>query len=293
MTHAWFPTSPCGDGCRTGTEPTVGALRRAGRLAAAITVLLTALASAPLLSVAGRDGRNRLVRTVFRGLLRAFGVRLVVHGSLAGTPGRGALVAHNHVSWLDTVAVNAVRPMRALAKKDIAGWPVLGGLVTAAGSVYVDRERLRTLPATVAELAEVMRGGGLVDVCAEGTTWCGEGPGPFVAAPFQAAVDAGVPVVPVALRYRTADGRETAAPAFVGSDTILDSVRRVAALRGLVVEVRVLPEIAPGTAAGRRELAALAEASVRSALGRPWLATRAATVVLPARRISRAQHSLS
>lgn len=275
MTHSWFPTSPCGDACRTGTESTVGSLRRTGRLAAAAAVLLAAVASAPLLSVVGRNGRNRLVRTVFRGLLRSFGVRLVVHGSLAGTPGRGALVAHNHVSWLDTVAVNAVRPMRALAKKDIAGWPVLGRLVSGAGSVYVDRERLRALPATVAELAEIMRGGALVDVCAEGTTWCGDGPGPFVAAPFQAAVDAGVPVVPVALRYRMADGRETSAPAFIGSDTILDSVRRVAALRGLVVEVRVLPEIAPGTAAGRRELAALAEASVRSALGRPRLADRA------------------
>ena len=274
MTHPWFPVSPCGDACRTGTEPTVGALRRAGRVAAAVAVLLAAVAAAPLLPVAGRNGRNRLVRTVLRGLLRAFGVRLVVRGSLAGTPGRGALVAHNHVSWLDTVAVNAVRPMRALAKKDIAGWPVLGRLVTAAGSVYVDRDRLRTLPATVAELADVMRAGALADVCAEGTTWCGEGPGRFVAAPFQAAVDAGVPVVPVAVRYRTADGRDATAPAFIGSDTILDSVRRVAALRGLVVEVLVLPEIAPGTAPGRRELAALAEASVRSALGRSRLAAR-------------------
>ncbi|MBK1786101.1 lysophospholipid acyltransferase family protein [Prauserella cavernicola] len=264
MSHAWMPASPCGDGCLTPGAPAVGVARRTARLCAAIGVVFAALLIAPLLVVL--PGRQRVVRLVFRGVLAAFGVRLVVHGSLDGE-GRGALVVNNHVSWLDIVGVSAVRPMRALAKKEIASWPVLGGLVSRSGNIFLDRERLSTLPSTVAELAESLRAGSLVNVTPEGTTWCGRASGRFRPAAFQAAIDGGVPVRPVALRYRLADGRETTLPAFIGPESLIASLSRVARLRGLVLEVFVCPEIAPGRAADRRELAALAEAAVHSALG--------------------------
>jgi len=45
-------------------------------------------------------------------------------------------------------------------------------------------------------------------------------------------------------------------------------VRRVARLRGLVMEVHVLREIPAGVTADRRALATLAEAAINSALGR-------------------------
>jgi 1-acyl-sn-glycerol-3-phosphate acyltransferase len=267
MRHAWFPASPCGPGCLPGREPLVGRLRRAWRLTAVVLVVLGALLVVPVLPLVGARGREWLVRLVFRGVLRAMGVRLAVSGGdgLAAR-GRGALVVNNHTSWLDIVAVNAVRPMRAVAKKDIASWPVLGALVSSARSVYVDREGLRGLPDTVAALAAALRGGSMVNVTPEGTTWCGLTHGHFRPAMFQAAIDGGVPVLPVALRFRLRDGSATTAPAFIGDETILDSVGRVAALRGLVLEVHVLDELAPGRAANRRELAALAEAAVDTVL---------------------------
>ncbi|MGH3761619.1 lysophospholipid acyltransferase family protein [Actinophytocola sp.] len=267
MRHAWFPASPCGPGCLAGLEPVVGRSRRWWRLTAAALVVLAALLALLVLPVAGSRGREWIVRVVFRSMLRAMGIRLRVSGGdgLAAR-GRGVLVVNNHTSWLDVVAVHAVRPMRAVAKRDIASWPVLGPLVSAAGSVYVDRDGLRSLPDTVSRLAGVLRGGSMVNVTPEGTTWCGLAHGRFRPAVFQAAIDGGVPVLPVALRFRTADGAVTTAPSFVGDETIVDSVRRVAALRGLVLEVHVLPEIAPGRAADRRELAALAEAAVDTVL---------------------------
>jgi 1-acyl-sn-glycerol-3-phosphate acyltransferase len=266
-THAWFPASPCGTGCLAGREPQVGRIRRAVRLASVAGVVLGALLLLPVLPLAGARGREWLVRGLFRGVLLAMGVRLVVSGGGGpGARGRGVLVVNNHTSWLDIVAVNAMRPMRAVAKRDIAAWPVLGRLVSAAGSVYVDREGLRSLPGTVARLSEALRGGSMVNVTPEGTTWCGLTHGRFRPAMFQAAIDGGVPVLPVALRFRLPDGTATTAPAFIGDETIVDSVRRTAALRGLVLEVHVLAEIAPGRAADRRELAALAERAVDTVL---------------------------
>lgn len=267
MAHAWMPTSPCGPSCLTGGEPTVGPLRVTARLAGAVGVLLASVLAVPLLPVVGRVGREVVAKAIFRSLLRAFGVRLDVTGDLRADQRRGALVATNHVSWLDIAAVNAIRPMRALAKVDIRSWPVLGRVVAAAGTVFLDRESLRALPGTMTSLSDALRSGSLVYVCPEGTTWCGQGVGRFRHAVFQAAIDGGVPVRPIALRFRI-DGRETSAPAFIGDETIIDSVLRVARLRGLVLQVQVLDEIAPGRAADRRELAALTEAAVNSALGR-------------------------
>lgn len=265
--HAWYPRSPCGPGCLSGREPSVSRFRYLLRLTALVLVVLVSLLLVPFLPVVGRRGREFVARAVFRSVLVGAGVRLRVSGSdgLAAR-GRGVLVVNNHTSWLDIVAVNAVRPMRALAKSDIARWPVLGRLVSAAGSVYVDREGLRSLPGTVGELAEVLRSGSMVNATPEGTTWCGLTHGRFRPAVFQAAIDGGVPVLPVALRFRLRDGSPTTSPAFIGEETIVDSVRRVARLRGLVLEVHVLDELAPGRAANRRELAALAEASVDTVL---------------------------
>ena len=262
-----MPTSPCGDGCLTTGAPTVSAPRRALRIASAAGVVLLALLFAPALFALRGKAKERLLRAIFAAVLRSFGVKLVVHGARDfRASGRGALVVNNHISWLDIVAVNAVRPMRALAKKEIADWPVLGTLVSRGGSIFLDRERLSTLPATMAELAGSLRSGALVSVTPEGTTWCGLASGHFTSATFQAAIDGGVPVRPIALRYRLADGRETSQPAFIGPESLIASLRRVASLRGLVLDVYVCPEIAPGTRS-RRELAALAESAVHSALG--------------------------
>ncbi|GLZ43338.1 lysophospholipid acyltransferase family protein [Actinokineospora sp. NBRC 105648] len=287
MAHDWMPTSPCGPSCLAGDEPTVGPLRAAARLTGALGVLLASALAVPMMPIIGRAGRELLAKGIFRTLLRAFGVRLVVTGAEGLREGRsrGALVATNHISWLDIAAVNAVRPMRALAKEDIRSWPVLGKVVSGAGTLFVNRESLRTLPKTVTDLTDALRSGSLVYVCPEGTTWCGQGGmGRFRHALFQAAIDGGVPVQPIAIRFRMSDGRETPAPAFVGDETIVDAVRRVARLRGLTLEMKVLPEIAPGRANNRRELAALTETAINSALGRVTLPTqrrRKLTLVVP------------
>jgi 1-acyl-sn-glycerol-3-phosphate acyltransferase len=248
--------------------PTVGRVRCGLRLVRAVGALLTSLVVAPLLVLL--PNREPLVRFVFRSVLRALGATVEVHGdrTLGGVPTghRGALVVDNHVSWLDIVVVNAVRPMRSVAKQQIKSWPLVGALASRAGTVYLDRENLRALPATVTELAGALRSGSLVNACPEGTTWCGLGLGSFRPALFQAAIDGGVPVRPIALRYRLSDGTPTTWPAFIGDETLIDSVRRTARLRGLVIELHVLPEIAPGRAADRHELAALAESAIRETL---------------------------
>jgi 1-acyl-sn-glycerol-3-phosphate acyltransferase len=254
-----MPSSPCGDGCIGGTVEEVGKLRQIWRVVTAVTALLCGAAIVIALLLPGEQ-RENAIRLWFHAVLRAFGVRLEVHGArkFQAVPRRGVLVASNHVSWLDELAIDSVQPIKLVAKKDLKSWPVLGRIITAAGTVYLDREKLRELPKTVNELTATLRNGSAVGIHAEGTTWCGLASGHYKPALFQAALDAGVPVRPIVLRYRIG-GHVTTQPAFVGSDTLVDSIKRVLRVKGLVVEVHVLDEIAPGRAATRRELAKLAE----------------------------------
>lgn len=274
--HPWMPVSPCDDGClpAPGTAPQVGRLRTGARLLAAAGMACVGTGLALTLPLLRTETRDRIVRAWFRCLVRAFGARLVVRGEdRLGQEGRGVLVVANHVSWLDIVALAAVQPLCMLAKKEVRRWPVVGRLAAAVGTLFVDRERLRRLPETVALVAETLRTGATIGVFPEGTTWCGRRSGPYRSAVFQAVLDAGALVRPVALRF-LAEGRPTTAVAFVGEDTLWDSLLRVARLRGLVVEVEVLPVIEPAPGTTRRDLARLADQVVaratRPAGEGPW-----------------------
>lgn len=264
--HPYMPMSPCGAEClpEPGAVPTVGYLRRVVRCTVAATVLCGGVLLAASLPVLRGGLRRRMIRSWFGALLRAFGITLRVRGdvSLGDSADGGVLLASTHISWLDVVALNAVQPVRCLAKREIRTWPVIGMLAASAGTVFVDRERLTQLPATVDTMAAVLRDGGKLNVFPEGTTWCGVAGGRWRPAAFQAALDAGAAVLPVSVRYRQRGHGLSAGPSFVGEQTLLDTLGRTLALRGLVIEVDVRPLIRPAPGQTRRTLAAAAQESV-------------------------------
>jgi 1-acyl-sn-glycerol-3-phosphate acyltransferase len=227
------------------------------RLAAVVVLLLAGIVLSPLLGRVAAVPRDRVVRRWCRAVVRAAGVRVRITG--VAPPTGGLLLVANHISWLDIPLLAAVRPGRMLAKAEIRQWPVAGALTARSGALFIDRDRLRALPETVARIADTLRDGAAVVVFPEGSTWCGRAQGSFRRAVFQAALDAAVPVQPVRLHYRLDGGAATTAPAFVGTDSLLASVWRVVSARGLVAEVRVRPVLAPGSAPDRRALALAAE----------------------------------
>ena len=242
----WQPVSGCSESCLAGGEdaarPGVAALR----LLRCTGVLLAGLILVPVL-------RSAAAPAVSRWVLAALGVRRSWRGP---RPRPGTLLVANHVSWLDVVALLAVTPVKLVAKYEVRGWPGIGSLAAMLGAIFLDRSRPRTLPRTVAAVTEQLRAGRSVAVFPEGTTYCGQTRGRFRPAMFQAAVDAGAPVVPVAIEY------DSTAAAFVGDDALLSSVRRVAALRSLTVTLVASPALRPDAGANRRLLARAAQASI-------------------------------
>lgn len=269
VASGWLPRSPCDEDCLPlpGDAPSVGPLRLMVRLAAAGVVVLASLGIVAVRPVLRPGVRDRLTRQWFRILLAALGVRLLARaGAQFAPPGTGVLVVTDHVSWLDVVALNAVQPCRMVAKREVHRWQLIGRLAAASDTIFIDRERLRTLPLTVEEICAGLRSGGCVAVFPEATTWCGRSRGPYRPAAFQAALDAGAVVRPVGLRFSLPPGQApTTAAAFVGSGSLWTSLCRVAALRGLAIEVKLLPELAGTDYPNRRAIARAARSAVAAA----------------------------
>ncbi|MEG8280227.1 lysophospholipid acyltransferase family protein [Streptomyces sp. AHA2] len=251
---AWLPTAPCTPRACVETTTAARAVPRAVlRLTGVALLLLAGLALSPL----GARVPANAVRRWCRWIVRAAGVRVRITGG--PVPAGGVLLVANHISWLDVPLLAAVRPARMLAKTEVRHWPVAGALAARGGTLFIDRDRLRALPDTVARIAGALREGTAVAAFPEGSTWCGRAQGPFRRAVFQAALDAGAPVQPVRIAYRLDPGTASTAPAFVGDDTLLASVWRVATARGLVAEVEVRPAIPPRGVPDRRALARAAQ----------------------------------
>ncbi|GAA4056656.1 lysophospholipid acyltransferase family protein [Nonomuraea soli] len=255
---SWFPTSPCTpQACIQKPSRPASWVRRLVRVLAAVSVVAAALVvrgTSPAWS---------------RALVRALGIRIEVRRGFAVYGGAGwprevggdgsALIVANHISWLDPLVMAAALGGTPLAKQEVATWPLIGGLVRRSGALFIVRGSLHALPEAVARVSAALREGRSVAAFPEGTTWCGRGGGTFRPAVFQAALDAGVPVRPVALAYREDNQQGSTAAAYIGQDSLLSSVFRMVSVRRLTIQVTVLP---PLTAVDRRHLARAAEAAV-------------------------------
>ncbi len=212
-----------------------------------------------------RPARREHVRRWAQAMLRALGLRLVVQGPFK--PGAKLLVA-NHVSWLDILVVHAVCPeARFVSKSEVRHWPLVGRLVDAADTLYIERQRKRDAMRVVHQCAEALQAGDTVAVFPEGTTGPAADGGllPFHANLLQAAVAVGAVVQPLALRY--ADRKQAVSPAalWLGETTLAQTFWRLAAADGLQAQLQVLPARSSAHA-DRRALAETLRADIQGGL---------------------------
>jgi len=210
--------------------------------------------------------RREIVRRWSVRLLRILRVEARFHGLPAdGLPGNVLIVA-NHVSWLDIFVLLALSPARFVGKAEIRRWPVVGRLSANVGTLFVERERRRHAHSINREAASALARGDVIAIFPEGTTTDGTTLLPFKSSLLQPIVDAEGHVLPVALRYRDADGAPSDAPAYVGDTTFVASFWRVTGEPALVAEAHVALAL-PARARHRRELAREAEDVIRTVLG--------------------------
>lgn len=224
--------------------------------------LFEGLATCALLfPLIGAARRNAVVARWSRRLLAICGVSV----SQQGAPLAHALLAANHVSWLDIFVINAMAPSHFVAKAEIRAWPAMGWLAQRAGTVFIARGSRRDLRHTFKGIVDELKQGQRVAFFPEGTTAAQGDLLPFHANLFEAAIDAAVPLQPLALAYLDAGGDAHPAVDFTGETSFASSMMTI--LNGPPVQAR-LTWLAPlaGRDAHRRELSAATHDAIGAAL---------------------------
>ncbi len=141
---------------------------------------------------------HHAARTFIRGAGIEFSVRGQEHLRSAGTH----IVVANHSSYLDALFVLAALPYwyRFVAKRELEHWPLVVTLLRWLRTEFVERFDTRASATGAEHLTEIVRAGHSCILFPEGTVTRAPGLMPFHLDAFAAAVAAGVPVLPVAIR---------------------------------------------------------------------------------------------
>lgn len=226
---------------------------------------LTVLCQAPpfrAVLVGRRSMAEAMLTWWSRTLCRIFGLERRVTGAMQ--PGAHLIVA-NHISWIDIPLLHSVAAMGFVAKAEIENWPVIGRLADLGETVFHRRGSHDSASGVVTAMAESLQAGRRVAIFPEGGILHGEGVKRFHARMFGAAIDSGVPVQPVMLRYSRSGARYDDIT-FRPQEHFLGNFFRLMMQPGCLAEVEFLPLV---VTAGkqRRQLASEAEAAVRAAFG--------------------------
>ena len=133
-------------------------------------------------------------------ILTTTGVRVTIEGLERVTPGTTYVFVSNHQSIYDTPVVFASLPfqLRIIAKESLAKFPVLGWHLRRGGHLFVDRRHPDRAGILARWRALVSDGLSLI-IYAEGTRSPDGRVARFKAGSFLLAIQAGLPVVPVAI----------------------------------------------------------------------------------------------
>ena len=170
-----------------------------------------------------RNAAWALARSLGRVFVRLSGTPVSVQG-MENLPRQGSCIAvSNHASYLDAVLLAAVlpRPFAFVAKQELEQSIGAGFLLRRLGAEFINRDVDASQSVENAKrLAALARAGTALFLFPEGTFRRAPGLRPFHQGAFLAAAEAGVPVVPVAIKGTRAILRDESWFAHRGSITV-------------------------------------------------------------------------
>ena len=151
--------------------------------------------------------RHLCFRLWSRALLKVMGVRVESRGQPPAAP---FFLVTNHLSYVDVLVLASRVDGVFIAKSEVAGWPIVGGLCRSVATLFVDRRVNRDLPRVIADIEGTLAAGQGVVLFPEGTSTRGEEVARFHPSLLEVPARARYPVSYASLAYATA---EEAAPA--------------------------------------------------------------------------------
>jgi len=194
---------------------------------------------------------------MFSEVCASHGLAIVVSGPVPCGP---VVLAANHVGYLDPLVLGGIVPCLPIAKREVASWPLIGGVARRHGVLFVRRGDARSgARALLAARRALARGVSVLNF-PEGTTTAGTSVLRFRRGIFGLAMRARVTVVPVAISYDDQD------LAWVGDAIFLPHYLRTLRRERIVVRVRFGCAMTPSRYGGADALAEEAQVVVEHLL---------------------------
>ncbi len=134
--------------------------------------------------------------------MRTAHVILGIKVTLKGNPPTTAcLLVANHQTAIDPLVIMRYTSTFAVGKHEIRSYPLIGFAGEKTGTLYVKREEKDHRKAIREEIKNCLKDGNSVLIYPEGTVNFGRELLPFKPGAFQSAIDAGVPIVPISIKY--------------------------------------------------------------------------------------------
>jgi len=242
-------------------------LRSYARVARVLWVIALGLTIAGTFSVMERlkighsmARRQRWSSWFMARLTAALPFRVTITGQAPREP---MLWVSNHVSWTDIPLLGMLAPLSFLSKAEVRTWPVAGWLALKAGTLFIRRgsgdSRL-----IQRQMTQHLQHNNPLMIFPEGTTTDGRALRTFHGRLLSSAIDADVPLQPVAIHYLR-DGKPCPIAPFIGDDDLLSHLRRLFANERGDVHIHLLKPIAT-QGQERAALAYQAQQAIQGAL---------------------------
>jgi 1-acyl-sn-glycerol-3-phosphate acyltransferase len=253
---------------------TPSAIRMVFRCIGFLGVTIVLIGPFAFFALVQRGKPKRFVAKIwFAACRKITGLKVTVHGNPVEVP--GTLYIANHVSYLDIIVLGHLIDARFVAKSDVAGWPLFGLLARLSNTLFVTRDRRKSVQDSEQIQAAISAGDQLI-MFPEGTSSNGRTVLPFKSSLF-AGVDPGrvptnVQLQPISIAYTNyAEGRALKGPltdlyAWYGDMTLFGHLMTVFGLKGASVEIRLQPPIHPWAFTDRKQLTSASEHAVRTGL---------------------------
>ena len=170
------------------------------------------------------------------------------------------LIVCNHLSYVDVMAMATVQPTVFITSVDMGETFFLGTMAELGGSIFVERRNRSHIGRDMGVIADTLRKGHQVMIYPEGTSSDGQQILPFKKSLLMAAVEAGVDILPVVIKYTEVDGepfsRDNADKiAWYGDMAFVPHMKGIMELHNVKAELRFLDPINVTKESSRHDLA--------------------------------------
>ena len=220
-----------------------------------LKILLHILVVIPLcliILISTKNQQEKIIQYWCKKLLSIFEIKVELKGVESFLfNSKKYLIVSNHISWLDIIVIQSIKPSIFVAKSDVASWPLFGWVAHMTGTIFIKRDKVSDIKKALKKMKRRLNKRS-VCIFPEGTSTNGRYVLPFKSNLFQSSIDTNKPILPICLRYEE-HHHYSDKVAFVDDMSLVDSILKIKKEKHITAILEVLEPIRPR--GNRKEIA--------------------------------------